>query len=118
MIPPVARPYRVSQRYIKKKLYVVKRLLGTPRWAAACPIIVALINRTYYKLIGCTPFYCLYRRDPWLFTLVAPGYWATIEPLPEVTDASKAEEEEDFNSNKEVLGPLLDKNGNRRQAAK
>jgi len=49
---------------------------------------------------------------------VAPGYWATIEPLLEVTNASKAEKEEDLNGNKEVLGPLLNKNGNRRQAAK
>jgi hypothetical protein len=49
---------------------------------------------------------------------VAPSYRATIEPPLEVTNASKAEEEEDLNSNKEVLGPLPDKNGNRRQAAK
>ena len=48
---------------------------------------------------------------------MAPGYWATIEPPPEVTNASEAKEEEDLNSNKEVLGPLLDKNSNRRQAA-
>jgi len=80
---------------------------------AACPIIAALINRTYYKLIGCIPFYCLYGRDPWLSTLVAPSYWATAKPLLEVTDASKAKEEEDLNSNKEVLGPLLDKDSNR-----
>ena len=80
---------------------------------AACPIIAALINRTYYKLIGCIPFYCLYRRDPWPSTLVALGYWATIEPSLEVTNASKAKEEEDLNSNKEVLSPLLDKNGDR-----
>jgi len=44
---------------------------------------------------------------------VAPGYWATAKPLLEVTNASKAKEEEDLNGNKEVLGPLLDKNGNR-----
>ena len=42
-----------------------------------------------------------------------PGYWATIEPLLEVINASKAKEEEDLNSNKEVLSPLLDKNSNR-----
>ena len=83
------------------------------RWAAAYLIIAALINRTYYKLIGYIPFYCLYRRDPWLFTLVAPGYRATAEPPLEVTNASKAKEKEDLNSNKEVLSPLLDKNGNR-----
>ena len=91
----------------------VKRLLGTSRWAVAFPIIAALINRIYYKLISCIPFYCLYRRDPWPFTLVAPGHWATIEPLLEVTNASKAKEEEDLNSNKEVLNSLLDKNSNR-----
>jgi hypothetical protein len=44
---------------------------------------------------------------------VAPSYWATIEPLLEVTNTSKAKEEEDLNSNEEVLVPLLDKNGNR-----
>jgi len=42
---------------------------------------------------------------------VAPGYWATIEPPLEVTNASEAKEEEDLNSNKEVLSPLPDKNG-------
>jgi hypothetical protein len=49
---------------------------------------------------------------------VAPGYRATAEPPLEVTNTSKAEEEEDLDGNKEVLSPLLDKNGNRRQAAK
>ena len=49
---------------------------------------------------------------------MAPGHRATIEPLLEVTNTSKAKEEEDLNGNKEVLGPLLDENGNRRQAAK
>jgi hypothetical protein len=49
---------------------------------------------------------------------VAPGYRATVEPPLEVTNASEAKEEEDLNGNKEVLGPLLDENGNRRQAAK
>jgi hypothetical protein len=82
----------------------------------ACLIIAALINRTYYELIGCIPFYCLYGRDPWLSTLVAPGYWATAEPPLEVTDTSKAEEE-DLNGNEEVLSPPPDENGDRRQAA-
>jgi len=45
---------------------------------------------------------------------VAPGYWATAEPPLEVTNASEAKEEEDLDGNEEVLGPLLDKNGNRR----
>jgi len=49
---------------------------------------------------------------------VAPGYRAIAEPPLEVTNASKAKEEEDLNGNKEVLGPLLDKNSNRRQVAK
>ena len=49
---------------------------------------------------------------------MAPSYWATIKPLLKVTNASKAKEEEDLNGNKEVLSPLLDKNGNRQQAAK
>jgi hypothetical protein len=44
---------------------------------------------------------------------VAPGYRATAEPLLEVTDASEAKEEEDLDGNKEVLGPLLDENGDR-----
>ena len=41
------------------------------------------------------------------------GHQATVEPPLEFTDTSKAKEEEDLNGNKEVLGPLLDKNGNR-----
>ena len=49
---------------------------------------------------------------------MAPGHRATAEPPLEVTNTSKAEEEEDLNGNKEVLGPLPDENGNRRQAAK
>ena len=49
---------------------------------------------------------------------MAPGYRDTIEPLLEVTNASKAEEEKDLNGNNEVLSPLLDKNGDGRQAAK
>jgi hypothetical protein len=48
---------------------------------------------------------------------VAPSYRTTAEPLLEVTNTSKAKEEEDLNSNEEVLSPLLDKNGNRRQVA-
>ena len=46
-----------------------------------------------------------------------PSYRATIEPPLEVTNASKAKEEENLNGNEEVLGPLLDKNGDGRQAA-
>lgn len=103
--------------YAKKKLYAAKRLSGTSRWAAACPIIAASINRTYHELIGCTPFYCLYGRDPWPSTLVAPGHRATAEPPLEVTDTSEAEEEEDLDGNEEVLGPPLDENGDGRQAA-
>ena len=49
---------------------------------------------------------------------MAPGHWATAEPPLEVTNASKAEEKEDLNSNEKVLSPLLDKNSNRQQAAK
>jgi len=49
---------------------------------------------------------------------VAPGHWATVEPPLEVTDASKAKEEEDLDGNEKVLGPLPDENGNGRQAAK
>ena len=45
---------------------------------------------------------------------MAPGYWATVEPLLEVTNTSKAKEEEDLDSNKEVLSPLLNKNGDGR----
>jgi len=45
---------------------------------------------------------------------VAPGYRATAEPLLEVTNTSKAKEEEDLNSNKEVLGPPPNKNGDGR----
>ena len=44
---------------------------------------------------------------------MAPSHRATAEPLLKVTNASKAKEKEDLNSNEEVLGPLLDKNGNR-----
>ena len=44
---------------------------------------------------------------------MAPSYRATAEPPLEVTNASKAKEEEDLNSNKEVFSPLLNKNGNR-----
>ena len=38
---------------------------------------------------------------------MVPSHWATTKPLLEVTDASKAEEEEDLNNNKEVLSPLI-----------
>ena len=44
---------------------------------------------------------------------MAPSHRAIVEPLLEVTNASKAKEEEDLNSNKEVLNSLLDKNSNR-----
>jgi len=45
---------------------------------------------------------------------VAPGHRAIAEPPLEVTDTSKAEEEEDLNGNKKVLGPPLDENGDGR----
>jgi hypothetical protein len=61
-------------------------------------------------------FCCLYRRDPWLSTLVPPTYWAIVEASPNITYFDI--EEEDLDGNKEVLGPLPDKNGNRQQAAK
>ena len=41
---------------------------------------------------------------------------ATVEPLPD-TKVSKAEDE-DLDGNKEVLGPLLEENGDRQEAAK
>ena len=45
-----------------------------------------------------------------------PIHQATVETPPDITHSNI--EEEDLDSNEEVLGPLLDKNGNRRQAAK
>jgi len=42
---------------------------------------------------------------------VAPALRATVEPFPD-TKVSKAEDK-DLNSNKEVLGPLLEENNNR-----
>jgi hypothetical protein len=47
---------------------------------------------------------------------VPPAYRATVEALPDTTYSNI--KEEDLDSNKEVLGPLLDKNSDRRQAAK
>ena len=70
----------------------------------------------YHEIIGCTPFCCLYRRDLWPSTLVPPAYQATAEALPDTTYSNI--KEKDLDSNKEVLGPLLDKNGDGRQAAK
>jgi len=101
--------------FVKKKLYAVKQLLGTSRWATACLIVAALINCTYHELIGCMPFRCLYRRDPWASALVAPALRATAEPPPD-TEVSKVKDK-DLNSNKEVLGPLLEENGDGQEAA-
>ena len=44
-----------------------------------------------------------------------PAHRATAEALPNTTHSNI--KEEDLDSNKEVLGPLLDKNGDGRQAA-
>jgi len=46
---------------------------------------------------------------------VAPTLRATVEPLPDIK-VSKAEDK-DLDGNKEVLGPLLKENGDRREAA-
>jgi hypothetical protein len=70
----------------------------------------------YYEIIGCTPFRCLYGRDPWPSALVPLAYWATAEAPPDITYFDI--EEEDLDGNEEVLGPLLDENGDGRQAAK
>jgi hypothetical protein len=67
-------------------------------------MVVALINYIYYKLISCMPFHYLYKRDPWVFTLVVPALKATVEPLFDIK-VSKAKNK-DLNGNKEVLGPL------------
>ena len=72
---------------------------------------MALINRIYHKIISCTPFRYLYRRDPWPSALVPPAYQATAEALPNITYFNI--KEEDLDSNKEVLGPLLNKNSDR-----
>ena len=61
------------------------------------------------------PFRYLYRRDPQASTLVAPALRATVEPLPN-TKVSKVKDK-DLDDNKEVLGPLLEENSNRREAA-
>jgi len=101
--------------FIKKKLYTVKQLLETSRWATAYLIVAALINRTYHESIGCTPFRYLYGRDPWASALVAPALRAMAEPPPD-TKVSEVEDE-DLDGNKKVLGPLLEENGDRREAA-
>ena len=71
-------------------------------------VVAASINRTYYEIISCTPFRCLYGRDLWPSVLVPPAYQATAEALPDTTYFDI--EEKDLDDNKEVLGPLLDKN--------
>ena len=45
-----------------------------------------------------------------------PAHWATAKALPDTTHFNI--KEEDLDSNKEVLGPLPDKNGDGQQAAK
>ena len=45
-----------------------------------------------------------------------PAYWVIAEALPDI--AYFDIKEEDLDSNEEVLGPLLNKNGNRQQATK
>ena len=62
------------------------------------------------------PFRCLYRRDPQASTLVAPTLRAIVEPPPNIK-VSKAKDK-DLDGNKEVLGPLLEENSNRQEAAK
>jgi len=47
---------------------------------------------------------------------VAPTLRAIVEPLPN-TKVSKAKDE-NLDSNEEVLGPLLEENSNRQEAAK
>ena len=69
----------------------------------AYPLVAALINYTYHKSIGCTPFCCLYRRDPWASALLPLAYWATAEPLLDISDAEF--DYKDLDSNKKVLGP-------------
>jgi len=46
---------------------------------------------------------------------VAPALRATVEPLPNIK-VSEAEDK-DLDGNEEVLGPLLEENGDRREAA-
>ena len=81
-----------------------------------CLIIAALINCIYHKSIGCMPFCYLHGRDPQASTLVAPALKAIVEPLFDIK-VSKAEDE-DLDGNKEILGPLPEENGDRREAAK
>jgi hypothetical protein len=47
---------------------------------------------------------------------VAPALRAIVEPLPN-TKVSKAKDK-DLDSNKEVLGPLLEENSSRQEVAK
>ena len=74
----------------------------------ACLVVVALINCIYHETISCIPFRCLYRRDPWLSTLVLPAHQATVEAPPDITNSDIKEGALD--GNEEVLGPLLDEN--------
>ena len=83
---------------------------------AACLVVIASINYIYYETISYMPFCCLYRRDPQPSALVPPAYWVIAEALPDI--AYFDIKEEDLDSNEEVLGPLLNKNGNRQQATK
>ena len=46
---------------------------------------------------------------------MAPALRATVKPPPDIK-VSKAEDE-DLDGNEEVLGPLLEENGNRQEAA-
>ena len=70
----------------------------------------------YYKLISYIPFCYLYRRDPQASTLVAPTLRAIVEPLSNIK-VSKAKNKY-LDGNNEVLGPLLEENGNRQEATK
>ena len=47
---------------------------------------------------------------------MVPTLRATVEPLPDIK-VFKAEDK-DLDGNKEVLGPLLEENSNRQEAAK
>ena len=62
------------------------------------------------------PFYYLYRRDSQAFTILLPAHQATVEPLPDISDAEF--NYKDLDSNKEVLGPQLDENGDGQEATK
>ena len=60
-------------------------------------------------------FHYLYKRDSQASTLLPPTNWATAEPLLDISDAKF--NYKDLDGNKEVLGPQLDENGNRWEAA-